>query len=210
STHEKALYSQDTAVIDPFQVLNAIVDEIQKSGRAKVLYSNSFIKLKNDHTALTSNGLIEFKRFINASGAYADVVASWFGLGNEYKILPFKGTYKRLRGDRSHLVRASIYPVPDLRNTFLGVHFTRGADDKVHAGPTAIPAFGRENYGFFDDISLETLSIIFRDGILFFENQSFRTTALAEVRKYSKRFFFNEARGLINDLQLSDLEDTDK
>jgi len=210
STHEKALYSPDTAVIDPIEVLIALGDEIENSGSAQVLYSTSFIRLKHDHTALTSAGPIEFKRFINASGAYADKVAAWFGLGNEYKILPFKGTYKRLKEKRSHLVRANIYPVPDLRNTFLGVHFTRSVDGKVYAGPTAIPAFGRENYRFLDDISLETLSIIFRDGILFFENESFRNTALSEVRKYSKRFFFNEAKSLINELKMSDLEDTDK
>ncbi|MFQ5787629.1 MAG: L-2-hydroxyglutarate oxidase [Thermodesulfobacteriota bacterium] len=210
STYEKALYSPDTAVIDPIEVLRALVDEIQDSGKANVLYSTTFIRFKNDHTVITSSGLIEFKRFINASGAYADRVAHGFGVGNEYRILPFKGTYKSLRMERTYLVRGNIYPVPDLRNTFLGVHFTRGVDDIVYAGPTAIPALGRENYRFFDDISLETLSIVLRDGILFFENELFRNTALAEVRKYSKRFFFKEARGLINYLQISDLEETNK
>jgi (S)-2-hydroxyglutarate dehydrogenase len=210
ATYQKALYTPDTAVIDPGEILRELVRDINSSGKARVLCGYSFLNLKNDHTAVTSHGLIEFKKFVNASGAYADRVAYQFGVGNEYRILPFKGTYKKLRKDRSHLVRGNIYPLPDLKNTFLGVHFTRGVDNTVYAGPTAIPAFGRENYRFFDDISLETFSIILREGILLFDNESFRIAAFSEVKKYSKRFFFKEAKTLLNDLQMSDLEDTDK
>jgi L-2-hydroxyglutarate oxidase LhgO len=147
---------------------------------------------------------------INASGAHADRVAHWFGLGKEYKILPFKGTYKRLKEDRSYLVRGNIYPVPDLRNPFLGVHLTRSVEDKVYAGPTAIPVFGRENYKFFENFSLEAFSIIFRDWVLFFKNEAFRCSAITEFKKYSRRFFFEEARLLVPGLCLDDLEDTDK
>ena len=60
--------------------------------------------------------------------------------------MPFRGEYYSLKADRSHLVRNLIYPVPDPRFPFLGVHLTRGVDGSVHAGPNAVLAFAREGY----------------------------------------------------------------
>lgn len=210
STYERALYSPDTAVIDPIEILNALQDELLKSGRVKIDYKTTFLKLKGDKTAKTSRGAIKFDRFVNCAGAFADKVASEFGVGREFRILPFKGTYKKIRKDRSYLVRGNIYPVPDLKNTFLGVHFTRSPEGEVYAGPTAIPALARENYAFFENITLEMIPILLRDGILFFENQAFRSTAMTELKKYSIRFFFQEARKLLTELEITDLKDTDK
>jgi L-2-hydroxyglutarate oxidase LhgO len=210
ATYDKALFSPDTAVINPKEVLRALVEELENSGKVKILYGTAFLGLSGNRTSVSSQGAISFKKFINASGAHADKVAYWFGVGREYKILPFKGTYKALKKDRSYLVRGSIYPVPDLRNPFLGVHFTRSVEDNVYAGPTAIPVFGREDYGFFNDFSLETFSILFRDGVLFFKNEAFRYSAINEFKKYSMRFFFEEAKVLIPELCPNDLEDTDK
>jgi len=124
-------------------------------------------------------------------------------------ILPFKGTYKKLTQYRNFLVRGNIYPVPDLRTPFLGVHFTRSADDEILLGPTAMPAFGRENYGIFEGLGWEALSILFRDAILLFKNRSFRQVAMTEPRKYLKRFVFNEARKLVPELRLSDLTEAE-
>ncbi|HSE83890.1 MAG TPA: L-2-hydroxyglutarate oxidase [Thermodesulfobacteriota bacterium] len=216
STCEKAIFSPDTAVINPKEVLHTIAKELESSGKVRILYGTVFSRLKDVHTALTQDvefaqeGAIHFKKFINAAGAYADRVARSFGIGREYKILPFKGTYKVLIRERSFLVRGNVYPVPDLRNPFLGVHFTRGVDERVYIGPTAIPAFGRENYGVFDNLSLETLSILYRDGVLLFKDEGFRMNAASEIRKYSKRFFFEETKRLLKGLKLEDLEDTDK
>jgi (S)-2-hydroxyglutarate dehydrogenase len=210
STCEKALYSPDTAVVDPSEILNSLRDKLLKSGKVRIKYETSFFKLKRDKIALTSKGAVRFHKVVNASGAFSDRVAYQFGVGKDFKILPFKGTYKKLREERSFLVRGNIYPVPDLRNTFLGVHFTRSVKGVVYAGPTAIPALGRENYGFFENISLEMIPIVFRDGILFFKNEAFRSTAITEVKKYSMRFFFEEAKRLLTELEITDLEDTDK
>jgi L-2-hydroxyglutarate oxidase len=217
ATYEKALFSPDTAVINPKEVVRAIAEELEGSRKVRILYGAAFSRLKDDHTALTrgtefaQKRAIHFKKFINAAGAYADRVARPFGVGKGYKVLPFKGTYKVLIKGRSFLVRGNVYPVPDLRNPFLGVHFTRGIDDRVYIGPTAIPAFGRENYGVFDGLSLEAISILYRDGILLFKDDGFRRNAAREIKKYSKRFFFEEAKRLLKGgLKLEDLEDTDK
>lgn len=210
ATVEKALYSPNTAVIHPIEVLQAIVEELKRSGRAQVHFGEHFLGLDGDRTAHTSQRKITYNRFINAAGTFADRIAHMFDIGHEYKILPFKGTYKRLRGSRSDLVRGSIYPVPDLRNPFLGVHFTRIADDQIYIGPSAIPAFGRENYGFLEGLGLETPGIVARDAVLLFTNAGFRSAAISEPKMTFKRFVFQEARKLVPKLELEDIVKADK
>ena len=84
----------------------------------------------------------------NCTGLQADRVAEAFGVGNQYTLLPFKGIYWQLKTSCPFKPRTNLYPVPDLNVPFLGVHFTPSADTTpiVSIGPTATPAFGRENY----------------------------------------------------------------
>jgi len=205
----EALFSPDTAVIRPIEVLEALEAELTQSAKVSIYYDTVFKGLLGDGQAQTSREVIGFEKFINAAGAFADHIAHQFGQAKEYKILPFKGTYKKLTQDRSFLVRGNIYLVPDLRTPFLGVHFTRSADDEILLGPTAMPAFGRENYGIFEGLGREALSILFRDAILLFKNRGFRQIAMTEPRKYLKRFVFNEARELVPELRLSDLTEAE-
>ncbi|MGQ0794128.1 MAG: L-2-hydroxyglutarate oxidase [Deltaproteobacteria bacterium] len=206
----RALFSPDTAVINPGQIVSALAREIELSGMAHILYGARFMRLKGSGRAVTSAGVIKFGKFINAAGAHADTLAHTFGVGRNFKIIPFKGSYKKLRKERDFLVRGNIYPVPDLRNPFLGIHFTRGADGSVYAGPTATPAFGREQYGGFGKPSFEALSILYRDGAMFLRNEAFRASAVDEIKKLGKRYFFEEAAGLVQGLAPEDLVETDK
>ena len=207
---EKALYSPDTAVVDPVQILGEMKRELEEGGKVRFMFGTSFLSLAGTGTAVTSAGNIKFARLVNAAGTFADRVAAAFGIGGNYRVLPFKGTYKKLKKEKSYLVRGNIYPVPDLRNPFLGVHFTRSVRDDVYIGPTAIPVLGREEYGFMDDLSLESFSILYRDGVLFFANDAFRGAALTEIRKYSARNLLKEARGLLPGIGIDDIEDTPK
>jgi len=209
-TADKALYSPETAVIDPKQILQKLVEVLLQSGKVRISYSTSFLHVKDTHTIYTSRGSIAFKKFINAAGAFADKVAHSFGLAKEYKILPFKGTYKKLKKERDFLVQGNIYPVPDLRNPFLGVHFTRNADGNVYVGPTAIPALGRENYSFFAKLGPESVSILYRDAILLLLNDSFRYSAIAEIKKYFSQHFYESAKTLVPSLRIDDLEESQK
>jgi L-2-hydroxyglutarate oxidase LhgO len=83
---------------------------------------------------------------VNCAGLFADRVARQAGVRTSLRIVPFRGLYYTLRLERVHLVRHLIYPVPDPRFPFLGVHFTRGVDDTVTAGPNAVLALSREGY----------------------------------------------------------------
>lgn len=209
-TFKRALHSPDTAAIKPLEILHSLERGLLGSGKVKILRSTSFTGPLGRRQVSTSTGSFSYEFLINAAGAHADSIAHRFGVAHEYKILPFKGTYRKLPPSRSFLVRGSIYPVPDLRNPFLGVHFSRGADGSVYVGPTAIPAAGRESYRLWEGWSRETPQIIGREGVLLMSNAAFRDAALTEPRKYVKRVLFREARKLIPSLEMNDLGRTPK
>ena len=196
-TVERALFSRNTAVVDPKAVLESLRAELTASGRARILVGRSFTGLAQAGVAATSGGPISFSRLVNAAGAHCDRVARHFGVGEGYRLIPFKGIYRKLRPGASFPVNGNIYPVPDIRNPFLGVHFTRSVHGDVYVGPTAIPAFGRENYGFFGGMDREALAIVGSDARLFFANAGFRSVALSEPRKYVPAFFHRDAARLV-------------
>jgi L-2-hydroxyglutarate oxidase LhgO len=209
-TCEVALYSHYTAVVDPKKILLSLWRDLEATNKVRFLFSCQFQGLKGSSTALTSSGPIDFARFINAAGAHCDRVARVFGVGRNLRLIPFKGLYRKLRAEKSHLVRGSIYPVPDIRNPFLGVHFTRNVHGEVYLGPTAIPALGRENYGLLEGIDGEGPLILARDAILFATNPKFREVALSEPKKYVFRYFFQDAARLVKELHPADIVSSEK
>ncbi|MGB3400301.1 MAG: L-2-hydroxyglutarate oxidase, partial [Candidatus Deferrimicrobiaceae bacterium] len=209
-TTGKALFSHDTACVDPLAVIDSLRTDLEACGKATLLTGCLFTGVKGSRTAVTSRGEISFRKFVNASGAYCDRIAHLFGVGKQYRLIPFKGIYRRLRKGLSHTVRGNIYPVPDIRNPFLGVHFSRDIHGDVYLGPTAIPAFGRENYGILSGIDREVVSIALSDAVLFIRNPMFRGVALQEPRKYSRRVFFRDAARLVKVLSPSDIEPSEK
>jgi len=204
-TVERALFSHYTAVVDPKAVLKSLKEDLEGSGRVKILLDCRLTGLNGSGRALTSKGEIAFNRFVNASGAYCDKVARLFGVGGQYRLIPFKGVYRLLRKEAPFTVNSSIYPVPDIRNPFLGVHFTRSVHGDVYVGPTAIPAFGRENYGVLGGIDAEGFAIAYEDMVLFLTNPQFRSVALSEPTKYFPSRFYRDAARLVKQLAPSDL-----
>jgi len=193
----RAIWSKETSCVDPRLVVARLREEIEASGKARVVTNARFTGLRKPRTALTTQGEFSFGRLVNAAGAHCDEVAKPFGLGGEYRLIPFKGIYRKLKKGGSFDVRGNIYPVPDVRNPFLGVHFTRSVHGDVYVGPTAIPAFGRENYGLFAGAFPQGFAIAVADATLFFKNARFREVALTEPRKYVPRFFHRDAARLV-------------
>ncbi len=196
-TAGKALHSLDTATVDPKAVLRSLRVDLEAGGGARIVTGCRFLGLAGPDVALTSAGKIRFGRIVNAAGAWCDEVARAFGVGREYRLIPFKGIYRKLRPGAVYPVNGNIYPVPDIRNPFLGVHFTRSAHGDVYLGPTAIPALGRENYGLVRGSGGEALAILAADAALFVKNPKFRNVALAEPRKYIPAFFHRDAARLV-------------
>ncbi|EHJ46293.1 FAD dependent oxidoreductase [Solidesulfovibrio carbinoliphilus subsp. oakridgensis] len=209
-TAGQALFSPETAVVDPKAILAALARDVEMSGRARILWNTRAVGPKRPGVLATQAGDIEYQRLANVAGAYADKLAHAFSLGRNYRLVPFKGVYRKLRPQAARLVRGNIYPVPDPRNPFLGIHFTRSLSGEVSIGPTSIPAFGRENYGLLSGLDLEAASILLRDALLFAVNPGFRSVALSEPRKYLSAPFFADASRLLRDLKPEDVVPSDK
>jgi L-2-hydroxyglutarate oxidase LhgO len=138
---------------------------------------------------------------VNAAGLYADLIAKDFSFSKNYTILPFKGLYLYASSPQEKL-KTHIYPVPDLRNPFLGVHFTLTVDGQVKIGPTAIPAFWREHYNGLSRFSFsEMCKILMRElGLFVNAGFDFRRLALEEVRKYSRAVLARRAAELVQEV----------
>ena len=153
-----------------------------------------------------SAGSIEAARVVVCAGPWADRLAVAAGAGAEPRIVPFRGAYLRLRPERSHLVRANIYPVPDPDLPFLGMHLTRNPAGEVLLGPTALFAGARDAYelrrvrrdDLWDSLSWPGTWRLFR---------RFWRTGAAEMRHAaSRRSFVTECRRYVPELTAADVE----
>ncbi len=124
-TYQTALFSYYTAVVDPKLILESLYKDLVSTEKVEILTNTKFINLEDQKVARTNNREIKFEIFVNSAGSFCDKIAHIFGIGLDYKIIPFKGLYKKLKKEKAHLVKGNIYPVPDVRNPFLGVQFTR-------------------------------------------------------------------------------------
>lgn len=202
-TFERAVFSPSTATADPTEVLLAMKADAIAEGIA--VHQNAAYLRRNGPRLITRAGDFEAGYVINAAGLYADQVARDFGFSQEYRILPFKGLY--LYSDEpAGALRTNIYPVPDLRNPFLGVHFTVRVDGRIKIGPTAIPAFWREQYAGLANFKLgECAEILWRDlGLLLFSGFEFNRIAAEEMLKYSRRRLVRLAAELAEGVKVAD------
>jgi (S)-2-hydroxyglutarate dehydrogenase len=209
-TAGKALFSLQTAIVDPNAVLASLRADLESTGKVRLLTGRELIGVRGSRVAVTPQGEITFRRLVNAAGAHCDEVARLFGLARDLRLIPFKGIYRKLRKGRTFVVNGNIYPVPDVRNPFLGVHFTRSVHGDVYLGPTAIPALGRENYGLLAGVDADAASILLQDAILFFRNPRFREVALTEPRKYFPGAFDRDAARLVKRYDPTDFEAAQK
>jgi L-2-hydroxyglutarate oxidase LhgO len=199
-TCERAIWSPATATADPSAVLTAMREDAEREGIAFAL-ADGFRRRRG--------GEVESARttwragyVVNAAGLHADRIARQYGFSQHYRILPFKGLY--LYGDDAggHF-HTNIYPVPDLRNPFLGVHFTVTVDGHAKIGPTAIPAFWREQYAGlsgFDARDMVEIAAL-QCGLLFSAGFEFRRLAVEELRKYRRRHLVALAGELATDVK---------
>jgi L-2-hydroxyglutarate oxidase len=200
-TCQRALFSPTTSTVDPNAVLKAMVADAAAEG-VQIKSGVAFVG-KTGRTVQTTECQYEAGYVVNAAGLYADQIARQFGFSERYRILPFKGLY--LYSDEPPgALRTNIYPVPDLRNPFLGVHFTVTNEGKTKIGPTAIPALWREQYGGVSRFSLAEFIEIAGRGLSLLGNAGFefRRLAFEEVKKYSRRRMVRLAGELVEGVRL--------
>ncbi len=185
-TFERAIFSPKTATADPGAVLAAMRRDAEVEG-VRFELSDGF-RRHSDGRILAGRGEYSAGFVINAAGLHADTVARQFGFGERFRIVPFKGLY--LYSDEpAGSFRTNIYPVPDLRNPFLGVHFTVTVDGHSKIGPTAIPAFWREQYEGISNFDAADCAVtLWRElGLLLFAGFDFKRLAVEELAKYNRR-----------------------
>lgn len=202
-TVDVALWSPNTAVSDPKKMIAAFARRFTKLGGE--IHLDTKVLQVDSQVLTTSHRKYGYKHLINASGLYADKIARPMGFSKNYTMLPFIGLYHyapKLKG----LLQSHIYPVPDPRNPFLGVHLTTTLDGSVKVGPTAIPVISREQYGLTQGLSVQEMIEILSVYPLFFSSPHHDVWSLmmSELPKHSKRFLVNQAQSLAPGIKPSD------
>ena len=194
-TYKKALHSPTTASVDPNEVCQKL-KEILITENVDFYFDTKYIRTK-DGFIITDRKKFKVGFLINAAGLYADVIARYYGYSKDYTIIPFKGIYLKYNG-KDIPFKTNIYPVPNLLNPFLGVHYTVTSHNHFKIGPTSIPAFWRENYKGFRNFNLkEFFEILYYEAKLFITNSfNFRRLVFSEIRKYNRKYFVSLAEKL--------------
>ncbi len=205
------VFCPSTAVINSREVLQVLYKKLANKG-VEFSFNDELLKKVDDNQVQTSQGRYFFDYLVNCSGAHADKVAKMFGFAKNYELIPFKGIYWKLSEKANPKIQANIYPVPDLSLPFLGVHLTKVISNDVYVGPTAIPAFGRENYHLFQGVSYgESIGIVSRLSRMYLSNKNnMRNVTHKEFLKYAKYSFLQSAKKLVPSLSLQDLVPTRK
>lgn len=202
-THGEALYSPNTSTVDPVQICQALAHELLAGG-VEILLAHPYAERVEAMTVRAGRAQITAGKIINCAGLYADKVARDFGFCADYTIIPFKGINVYYTKPVPP-VKTLIYPVPNLKNPFLGVHFNLTVDGKVKLGPTAIPAFWRENYQGLAHFKADELVAIagWEMKLLATNAFGFRSLAVEEIRKYSREHLISLARPMVKELDES-------
>lgn len=156
--------------------------------------------------AKTTDGDYESDYILNCTGLHCDRVSALAGEERKLRIVPFRGEYYKLRTERQHLVRHLIYPVPDPKFPFLGVHFTRLIHGGVEVGPNAVLAFAREGYRKTDMSPRDLLDILSYVGFWRFVRKYPRLCFSELRRSFSKTLFCKSLNALVPDVRPEDLE----
>ena len=203
-TSTSALWSPSTAVADPRAVVEAIAARVRERG-GRVALSSPVRAAGPGYVETDLDGRIAVGHVINAAGLYADRVAHWFGVGEEYRMLPFKGLYWYGTWEPGRLQR-HVYPVPDPRNPFLGVHLTVTVDGRAKIGPTAIPALWRQDYGGVGGFDVREVADVARTfpSFLFSPHHDVPGLVRAELPKYSRTHLVRQASALVPSVRPED------
>lgn len=202
-----ALHVPGTAIVDFRVVATSLASELIQAGADVRLRQKALaIRAHSAHVAVTtSSATIECGQVIACAGVGSDQIARQIGGSDAVRIVPFRGDYYRLAPQRRDLVRGLVYPVPDPRFPFLGVHFTPRIDGEVWLGPNAVLALGAEAYRRSDVHLAEALTFIGYAGFRKMALRYWRTGVAEIVRDYSKRMFLGALRRYVPDLRGPDL-----
>jgi len=201
-----AIRVPEEGIVDFKAATQAMADEVLSHG-GEVRYSSEVFKLKNagSWNISTTSGDYEADFLINCGGLQCDRLSNMAGNHNATRIVPFRGEYFKLKSSAQHLVHNLIYPVPDPKFPFLGVHFTRLIHGGIEAGPNAVLAFAREGYRHTDVRLHDMLETLTYPGFWRFLRRYPSMCWHEFHRSFSKALFCQSLQRLVPELQLDDL-----
>jgi L-2-hydroxyglutarate oxidase LhgO len=201
------LWSPTTAIIDFSRVAEAMAADVRAAGGS--------IETEREVTAMsqrsgevvleTRRGPLVTRHLICCAGVHADRLARLSGDDSGARLVPFRGDYYTLTEDARSLVRGLIYPVPDPRFPFLGVHLTRRIDGAVWAGPNAVLAFARDGYRRRDVNLADLAGTLSHRGFIRLAGRFWRVGATEMARDLSKLLFYRSLRRYLPELRLDQL-----
>ncbi len=206
-TYENFLWSPNTWSISPNELFSCLVKECKELG-VEFLLGEKIISTSKKSVISSRNNQYFYDHFINAAGGFALDVSKIFGIETKYALLPFKGLYLKSKNKVLDFNK-HIYPVPDMRQPFLGIHTTLTNDSFLKLGPTAIPVLSPENYSFFEGLDFNLSSeVFFLQMNLLLNNQfGFRDLAFREIKYLIKKNIIIKANQLTSfDLRKIDFD----
>lgn len=203
----EGLWVPVTGIVDFAGVAAALRAEIERAGGDVRLHSKvSAVRDDGGELVVVAGDSEVRARFaVNCAGLHADRVARLFGVEPTARIVPFRGEYKDLRPEARGLVRGLIYPVPDPRFPFLGVHFTRRVDGSVEAGPNAVLALSRHGYRWRDVAPREVCSLAGSAAFWRMARRYWRVGFAEVFRSWSHRAFTRALQQLVPAVTAADL-----
>ncbi|MGA2905426.1 MAG: L-2-hydroxyglutarate oxidase [Candidatus Korobacteraceae bacterium] len=202
-----ALQVPSTGIVDYTIVAQKYAELIQKAG-GEIALGAKVVALREDggtNVVETLAGTFRARYVINCAGLYSDTITRMAGVETNLEIVPFRGEYYEVRPERRHLVKALIYPVPDPRFPFLGVHFTRRVNGSVEAGPNALLAFRREGYTGAKPNLLEAMETLRFPGFWKMARKYWRMGLAEQYRSWVKGAFLKALQKMVPELRESDL-----
>jgi L-2-hydroxyglutarate oxidase LhgO len=203
----RGLQVPTTGIVDYTAVAQKYAELIESAG-GEIVFRAKVLGLREEgdcNIVETSAGIFRARYVINCAGLYSDTITRMAGVHTDLEIIPFRGEYYEVKPERRHLVKALIYPVPDPRFPFLGVHFTRRVNGSVEAGPNALLAFRREGYtGTTPDLS-EAMQMLLFPGFRKMAWKYWRMGLAEQFRSWIKIAFVKSLQKMVPELQESDL-----
>ncbi|GLB66552.1 L-2-hydroxyglutarate oxidase [Arthrobacter mangrovi] len=205
------LHSPHTAIVDYGAVTRALADDVAAAGgTVTTSFEVTGLARRGGETLVSgrrqgAETAEAFDAVIVCAGLHADRVAKLAGDDDDPKIVPFRGEYYLLRPEKRDLVKGLVYPVPDPRYPFLGVHLTPRVDGEVMVGPNAVLALAREGYGWTTVSPRDLADALGWPGFRAFAKKHWRTGATEMLGSLSKRKFVAEARKYVPELTIDDV-----
>lgn len=203
----RALWSPRTGIIDYRRVAEAYADDVRSVGGA-ILTGRRVLRIEErggERIVETTRGPLACRDLVACAGLHSDRVAAMTGHSGSEQIVPFRGDYYTLEPGARHLVRGLIYPVPDPRFPFLGVHFTKTIHGEVLAGPNAVLAFAREGYRRTDFSAADLFQTLAFSGFRKLARKFWKTGIREMWRDWSKRAFTAELARYVPEIRGKDL-----